>query len=169
MDAASATFTDIRLRELDLRDRERAAEVEKDRKNAGPWTQTYPQGWKRIVRIARENPRALELYVFFAEHLEPGCGAVVADQAFLAERMGVSVRTVQRWLSWLEEHGAIVRIPVAGRVCAYALDPREVWRGYDTSKSYAAFTTKTLTNRNGEVDRRLRTMLGKKSQEELDL
>ena len=28
----------------------------------------------------------------------------------------------------------MVRIPVAGKVCAYALDPHEVWKGYNTSK-----------------------------------
>ena len=38
-----------------------------------------------------------------------------------------------------EEKGALVRIPVAGKVCAYALDPHEVWKGYNTSKDYSAF------------------------------
>nr|AYU70396.1 helix-turn-helix domain-containing protein [Escherichia coli] len=42
----------------------------------------------------------------------------------------------------LESKNALVRIPVAGKVCAYALDPHEVWKGYNTSKNYAAFVTK---------------------------
>nr|AYU70354.1 helix-turn-helix domain-containing protein [Escherichia coli] len=41
----------------------------------------------------------------------------------------------------LESKNALVRIPVAGKVCAYALDPHEVWKGYNTSKNYAAFVT----------------------------
>lgn len=66
--------------------------------------------------------------------------------------------------TYLEEHNAIVRIPVAGRVCAYALDPHEVWKGYDNAKEYAAFTTKTLVNKDGEIKRRIMSMFGKRSE-----
>ena len=45
----------------------------------------------------------------------------------------------------------MVRIPVAGKVCAYALDPHEVWKGYNTSKDYSAFVAKTLVNKDGEI------------------
>ena len=50
------------------------------------------------------------------------------------------------------------RIPVAGKVCAYALDPHEVWKGYNTSKDYSAFVTKTLVNKDGEIKRRIMAM-----------
>ena len=53
-----------------------------------------------------------------------------------------------------EEKGALVRIPVAGKVCAYALDPHEVWKGYNTSKT----TQKTLVNKDGEIKRRIMAM-----------
>ena len=76
---------------------------------------------------------------------------MVCDQQFLANQMGVSTRTIRRWLDYLEEKGALVRIPVAGKVCAYALDPHEVWKGYNTSKNYSAFVTKTLVNKDGEI------------------
>ena len=56
------------------------------------------------------------------------------------------------------EKGALVRIPVAGKVCAYALDPHEVWKGYNTSKDYSAFVTKTLVNKDGEIKRRIMAM-----------
>ena len=39
----------------------------------------------------------------------------------------------------------LVRIPVAGKVCAYALDPHEVWKGYNTSKDYSAFVTQDIS------------------------
>ena len=51
-----------------------------------------------------------------------------------------------------------LRIPVAGRVCAYALDPHEVWKGYDNAKEYAAFVTKTLVNKDGDIKRRIMSM-----------
>ncbi len=53
---------------------------------------------------------------------------------------------------------ALVRIPVAGKVCAYALDPHEVWKGYNTSKNYAAVVTKTLVNKDGDIQRRIMAM-----------
>ena len=56
--------------------------------------------------------------------------------AVLANQMGVSTRTV----------------------CAYALDPHEVWKGYNTSKDYSAFVTKTLVNKDGEIKRRIMAM-----------
>nr|AYU70408.1 helix-turn-helix domain-containing protein [Escherichia coli] len=34
--------------------------------------------------------------------------------------MGVSRSTIKRWLNYLESKNALVRIPVAGKVCAYA-------------------------------------------------
>ncbi|MGG7300037.1 repA, partial [Escherichia coli] len=51
-----------------------------------------------------------------------------------------------------------VKIPVAGRVCAYALNPHEVWKGYDNNKPTAAFFTKTLVSKDGEIKRRIMAM-----------
>lgn len=147
----------IRLADLAKEDAEHLHELEEARKNKG-FTQTYPRGWKRIRELARGNPGAVGLYSFFAEHIDPSCGAVVCDQQFLADQMEVSTRTIRRWLDYLEDESALIRIPVAGRVCAYALDPHEVWKGYNTSKEYAAFVTKTLVNKDGEIQRRIMAM-----------
>ena len=94
----------------------------------------------------------------FAEHIDSKCGAVLCDQQFLADHMKVTTRTIRRWLDYLEEKRAIVRIPVAGKVCAYALDPREVWKGYNTNKEYAAFITRTLVNSDNHIKQRLMAM-----------
>ena len=72
--------------------------------------------------------------------------------------MGVNRSTIIRWLNYLESKNALVRIPVAGKVCAYALDPHEVWKGYNSSKDYAAFVTKTLVNNDGEIQRKIMAM-----------
>ena len=39
---------------------------------------------------------AARLYSFLAEHIDPSCGAVVADQQFLADKMGVNRSTIIR-------------------------------------------------------------------------
>ncbi len=80
----------------------------------------YPQkGWERVRELLKDSQgiSALKLYSFLAEHIDPTCGAVVADQQFLAEKLGVSRSTIIRWLNYLESKNALVRIPVAGKVC----------------------------------------------------
>ncbi|HHX6391791.1 TPA: hypothetical protein ACVGJP_006397 [Pseudomonas aeruginosa] len=158
----------IRQRELAMLDEKEAREREEARKNKG-FTQVYPLGWKRIIELAKGNAGAFGLYSFFAENIDPTCGAVVCDQQFLADKMNVNRRTISRWLSYLEENRALVRIPVAGKVCAYALDPHEVWKGYDNAKDYAAFVTKTLVNKDGDIRRRIMSMFsGEKQNDDRD-
>jgi len=158
----------IRQRDLEKLEEQEAKDREQARKNAH-FTQTTPAGWRRMREMLKSKAAApaLPLYMFFAEHIDPTCGAVVADQGFLADRMAVSVRTIQRWLNLLEDHGALVRIPVSGRICAYALNPHEVWKGYNTTKEYAAFVTKTLVNKDGEIQRRIMSMFSPEKQAEL--
>ncbi|MDY8393605.1 helix-turn-helix domain-containing protein [Escherichia coli] len=145
-----------RLKELEKLNKE----SELDPKNNGPFTQVYQKGWERIRELSKDKQGvvAIPLYSFLAEHIDPSCGAVVADQQFLADKLGVSRSTIKRWLNYLESKNALVRIPVAGKVCAYALDPHEVWKGYNTSKNYAAFVTKTLVNKDGDIQRRIMAM-----------
>ena len=152
MIVASEHQAKLRQKEIQEIDRKASKEHEEAKKNSN-FTQTYPKGWQRIRELLRDKQgaAAIGLYSFFAEHIDPTCGAVVCDQQFLANQMGVSTRTIRRWLDYLEEKGALVRIPVAGKVCAYALDPHEVWKGYNTSKDYSAFVTKTLVNKDGEI------------------
>ena len=102
--------------------------------------------------------RHLGFYTYLAQHIDGSCGAVVADQTFLAEQFNVTTRTIRNWVKYLEEMHALVKIPVTGRVCAYALNPHEVWKGYDNAKPYAAFLTKTLVNKDGEIQRRIMAM-----------
>ena len=50
----------------------------------------------------------------------------------------------------------------------YALNPHEVWKGYDNAKPYAAFITKTLLNKDGEIQRRIMAMFKRQEAEETD-
>lgn len=144
-----------------------AIEVKNDRKNRN-FTQVYPLGFKRLRAMMKENAGAASLYTFFAEHIDASCGAVLADQQFLADALAVNVRTIRRWIKWLEDAGAILKIPVAGKVCAYAVNPNEVWKGYDTSKDYAAFATKTLVGKSGDIQRRLKLLASGQGELPLD-
>jgi hypothetical protein len=158
----------IRANDLARQNAEDLKELEEARKNKG-FTQVYPKGWKRIIELSKQKGGSgpAGLYAFFAQHIDPSCGAVVCDQQFLADQFEVSTRTIRNWLTHLEQESALLRIPVSGRVCAYALDPHEVWKGYNTSKEYAAFVTKTLVNKDGEIQRRIMSMFSPEKQAEL--
>lgn len=143
--------------ELAVMDKKAQKELEEARKNKG-FTQVYSRGWQRVRELSKENSGAAGLYAFFAEHIDPSCGAVVCDQPFLANQFEVSTRTIRNWLNYLENKKAVIRIPIAGRICAYALDPHEVWKGYDNAKEYAAFKTKTLVNKDGNIQKRIMSM-----------
>lgn len=152
-----------KLHKLDHRyqDELKIAEIAQKRKNPPNFTQVTSAGWSILNKISENAPRAFRLYSFFAENLDPSCGAVICDQKFLADRFGVGIRTIQRWISDLEDLNALIKIPV-GQTYAYALDPLQVWKGYNTSKDYAAFNARTLTDKNGEINRRLRIMMSER-------
>lgn len=135
----------------------------RDRLNPPDWSQVTKAGWNMLDSISEKVPRAFRLYSFFAQNIDKSCGAVVCDQKFLADYFGVSLRTIQYWIGDLESIGAIVKIPV-GIYYAYALDPYQVWRGYNKSKKYAAFNAKTLTQKDGVIDRKLRLMLSRREE-----
>lgn len=155
-----------RLNDLKREEASDLAKQEEARKNKD-FTQVYPRGWNRIIDLAKGNSKAAALYAWFAQHIDPGCGAVICDQQFLADQFEVTTRTIRNWLTYLEKHEAIIRIPVSGRVHAYALDPAEVWKGYNTGKSYAAFTTKTLINKDDAIQRRIQLMVKSKTKTEI--
>ncbi|MBE3060142.1 helix-turn-helix domain-containing protein, partial [Klebsiella pneumoniae] len=93
-----------RLKELEKLNKE----SESDPKNNGPFTQVYQKGWARIRELSKDKQGvvAIPLYSFLAEHIDPSCGAVVADQQFLADKLGVSRSTIKRWLNYLESKNA---------------------------------------------------------------
>lgn len=153
-----------RLLDLQEKDRKNASESLQEQKNAN-FTQVYPLGWKCLRELFRLNSGAAELYSMLAENIDGACGAVVADQAYLASLMGVSRQTISKYIKFLESQLVLVKIPVAGKVCAYALNPHEVWKGYDNAKPHAAFLTKTLVNKDGDIQRRIMAMFAGKDDE----
>lgn len=88
------------------------------------------------ARTAREtkSQAPLLLYTFIAEHIDADGGVLVADQETICEAIGVSRTTLWRAITFLEERNALLRIVVGGSVSAYALDPTEIWRSWDSAR-----------------------------------
>jgi len=150
------------------RDAERRDELSRENRQ---FTQVYPKGWARLQRLIQTHPSAARLYALLAEHLDPQGGVVVASQSVLAEMLGVTDRTVRTLTKTLEDQNALVRIRVGAGTYAYALDPTEIWKAWDSQKDHAVFRTQTLVSKkgeNGHVKRRIRTLMNE-DQPELDL
>lgn len=145
------------LRDIELRE---AEEAERAKKNKD-FVQVYPAGWKRLSTLIQTYPIGARLYAFLAQHIDPSCGAVIASQKLLAEELGISERYVRQVTKKLEEMRALVRVKVSAGTYAYALDPNEIWKSFDTSKKYATFKTKTLARKsdNGKINRKIKFML----------
>lgn len=145
----------------EARDRDEARENEEAKKNRG-FTQVYPKGWKRLATLLEKSPKLARFYVFLAEHVDDS-GSVTAGQAVLAECLGVTEKTIQRWSKQLEEMNALVRIRVSNGAYAYALSPDEIWKSWDNKKEYAAFNSRTLVKKSDKanmmIKRRLSVML----------
>lgn len=164
-----ATESEYRLRELHHKEQDRlmSEKLEQEKKNSD-FTQVYDAGWRQIENLIMSNPGAARLYTFLARHIDPSCGAVVASQELLAKELSCSTKTIRNYGKYLEETGALIRIRIMGSVYAYAMNPKEVWKSWDSRKEYAAFNTKTLASNklNGDIKRRLMIMMEKSENKE---
>lgn len=153
---------------------QKITDEEKRRMNDG-FVQVYPKGWARMRELMKEtkSQAPLLLYTFIAEHMDADGGVVVADQETICEAIGVSRTTLWRAITFLEERNALLRIVVGGSVSAYALDPTEIWRSWDSAKERAVFRTKTVVRKSiqsDQVKRRMTLMVKERSgQPELPL
>lgn len=148
---------------------EKISDAEKRRMNTD-FVQVYPKGWARMRELLREtkSQAPLLLYTFIAEHIDPDGGVLVADQETICEAIGVSRTTLWRAITFLEEKNALLRIVVGGSVSAYALDPTEVWKSWDSAKESAVFSTRTMVRKSAqsdEIKRRMQLMMKQRAGE----
>lgn len=129
----------------------------------------YQRGWERIDNLIQKDPQTARLYAFLAREMGPDA-TLAASRTTLAEALGVSERTVSRYVKTLEDLGAIVVLKM-GTANVYALNPEEVWKSFDNAKPWAAFNTRTLVSKteNPFIKRRLTTLLNGKVPEQTSL
>lgn len=153
----------VQMSDLLTEERKKAQNAyNKKRQNEG-FTQIYGKGWARLrMLISLKKYSALTLYLYLAENVDAGRGALITSQKVLGEETGLSRSTIWRAMNYLEETGAIVRIKLKGASYAYALNDTEVWKSWHGAKEQSAFRTKTLskkTDRPGSVRGRFPVML----------
>ena len=114
------------------------------RENKG-FVQMYPQAFI-LMRRLMANPKTVNsarLYSVLAQNINKE-GAVIAKQSLLAKILDVSVKTIQRHSEFLEAEKAIYRFQIQGGLYVYALNPEQVWAGYDRDKENAPYFTGTI-------------------------
>ena len=84
MIVASEHQAKLRQKEIQEIDKKASKKSTRRQRRRSNFTQTYPKGWQRIRELVRDKQgaAAIGLYSFFAEHIDPTCGAVVCDQQF---------------------------------------------------------------------------------------
>jgi len=162
MQAVAEVNLENRL-EYEARKRDESLALEEAKKNRD-FTQVYPQGWAkmRTIMAKTRSTAPMMLYTFLAENIDADGGVLVADQETICAALSVSRTTLWRASTFLEENDALLRISVGGNVYAYALNPSEVWKSWDSTKDTAVFATKTMVRKSAqpdEVKRRMRIMI----------
>lgn len=152
------------MRERLAAGRDEAISDEERRRMNRDFVQVYPKGWARMRELLREtkSQAPLLLYTFIAENIDADGGVLVADQETICEAIGVSRTTLWRAIAFLEERNALLRIVVGGSVSAYALDPTEIWKSWDSSKEQAVFMTRTMVRKSAQpeqIKRRMQVMM----------
>ena len=147
----------------------KALQAQETRRENKGFAQVYPAGWDRLDRLIQQDPQTARLYAFIAREMGPDA-TLAASRTTLAEALGVSERTVSRYVKALEDMGAIVVLKM-GTANVYALNPAEVWKSFDNAKPWAAFNTRTLVSKteNPFIKRRLTTLLNGKVPEQTAL
>lgn len=95
-----------------------------------------------VARLARENPRAYDLFMLLIKHMD-GTNALCVSMAALTEIMGVSRQTISAAVTYLKNN-AWIAVLKSGTSNVYIVNPDIAWTSYSNQKQYCKFTTNVL-------------------------
>jgi hypothetical protein len=128
-----------------------AAKIEAAKRLNRDFVQLYPKAFSALeTMLAAGDTGPTRLWLLFARSIDTTHGAVVASQSDLAEILGVSTRTIQRWVAKLVQDRRVVVASMGsalGAAHVYAIDPDLAWRSIDGAKRGAAFNATVLAGR----------------------
>lgn len=105
-----------------------------------PFFQFYKHNFKLIRWMTKENPRALEIFLWLVEHMD-GKNAIVISQPALAQALKIHRSTIHRSITFLRKHECIA-ILKSGNTNIYAINADIVWQNTHENKKFALFDTK---------------------------
>lgn len=106
------------------------------------FVQVYRRHIDDIARLAKENGKAYDLFMFLIKHMD-GSNALCVSTAVLAELMETSTRTIMRAVKYLKEKGWLCVLK-SGTTNVYIVNPEIVWTSYADQKCYCKFETNVI-------------------------
>lgn len=108
-----------------------------DEKN-GNFVQVSRQpGLQALTRLSKENPAALQLFLFITEHMD-GRNALAVSRYTIAELTEKSLSTIDRSIKYLKQNGYLTVLKI-GSANAYVLNSDIVWSSYANQRKYCKF------------------------------
>lgn len=97
-----------------------------------------------IGELGSENPRALQLFMFFLKHMD-GANALCVSRQCLSEILNMSEKTISRAVKHLKDKGWICVLK-SGTSNVYIINPDVSWTSYADQKSYCRFKTNVIVS-----------------------
>lgn len=147
-----------RLRDLTAQDREKEIEQEEQKKNP-PFVQFTKNKMKDLRKHLRNNPLAVEIFLFIAQHMGKE-NILVCSFSVLMEETGKSRSTIHRAIKYLKDENVITTVKF-GSCTGYAIDGHYVWTTFHQPGRYAVFeNARAIASRaeNKTVARKLSTV-----------
>lgn len=105
--------------------------------------QLYRNHIDDVARLARENPRAYDLFMLLIKHMD-GTNALCVSNIALMELLGnVSRATITRAVKYLKNNGWI-DVLKSGTSNVYIVNPDVAWTSYGNQKQYCKFQANVL-------------------------
>lgn len=102
--------------------------------------QVYKDNVDILINIGKENKTALNIFLWIAKHMD-NRNALVVSQEAIAEKLGITTRTVRYAIAYLKEVKAL-EIFKSGTTNIYALNSKIVWQDDADKKKFAHFSAK---------------------------
>jgi hypothetical protein len=110
-----------------------------------PFYQFYKHNLKIIRWMAKEYPKALEVFLFIVENMDKK-NALVISQTTLAEALDIGRTTVFRCIKFLQEKKCLA-VYKSGNTNVYAINADIVWQKSHADKVFAKFDAKVYLSK----------------------
>ena len=124
-----------------IRDKKGRFTMTEEQKNRD-FIQLYRDHVDDVAKLARENPRAYDLFMLLIKHMD-GTNALCVSNGALQELLECGKATVCRAVKHLKDNGWVCVLK-SGTSNVYIVNPEVAWTSYGNQKQYCQFTSSVL-------------------------
>ena len=104
--------------------------------------QLYRDHVDDVARLAREQPRAYDLFMLLIKHMD-GTNALCVSMQALTEIMALSRQSLSKSVKYLKDNGWVC-VMRNGSNNVYIVNPDVAWTSYGNQKQYCKFQANVL-------------------------